>query len=200
VVPAAGAPLLPAIANPGIKVGHRALTSLKTVAFLAHHLIRTSRPLDLPATALTPAILANLHGLKEAQDAYTHPPVIPTLDKIKQIQGHIEDIDAQLLKMLGMVKASLAYITREDVIVLAHNTDPSNNYNTVQEEMVAHMPHAILTRPTVKITLQYGTSYVTRSTIQRHSCGLNDVKGAVTDVRPIWPSPLTTWVMLRMKP
>jgi hypothetical protein len=141
----AGAPLLPEIPNSGIKVGgHRALTNLKTAAFVARHLICTSRPLDQPATVLTPTILASLHGLKEAKEAYTHPPVIPALDKIERIRGHIEDIDTQLLKTLGMAKAPLAYITREIVNVQAHNTDPPMNYTTDSagpEELVARMPH-----------------------------------------------------------
>jgi hypothetical protein len=37
--PAPGAPLH--VQNPGIKVGHSALTNLKTAAFVAPHLIRT---------------------------------------------------------------------------------------------------------------------------------------------------------------
>ncbi len=87
VIPVGGAPLLPAIPSPGIKVGHRALTNLKTAAFVVRHLICTYRPLNLPATVMTPAILASLHGLKEAEDAYkyTHPCVIPTFNKIKRI-------------------------------------------------------------------------------------------------------------------
>jgi hypothetical protein len=123
-------------------VGHRALTNLKTAAFVSCHLVCTSRPLDSPASVLTPLFLASLHGLKEAEDAYTHPPItIPTLDKIDRIRGHIKDIDAQLLKTLGMEKAPLAYVVRENDVVAAHNTDPSNGYATVQEEMVARMPH-----------------------------------------------------------
>jgi hypothetical protein len=90
---------------------------------------------------LTPAILASLIGLKEAEDAYAHPPAIPTLDKIDRIRAHIEDIDAQLLKTLGRAKTPLAYVVRTNEIVLAHNADPSGGYNTVQEEMVARMPH-----------------------------------------------------------
>jgi hypothetical protein len=91
---------------------------------------------------LTPATLAGLHGLKEAEDTYTDPPAIPMLDKIECIRGHIEDIDAQLvLKTIGMAKTPLAYVVREEVIVPPHNQDPSNGDNTVQEEMVARMPH-----------------------------------------------------------
>jgi hypothetical protein len=114
VLPAGRAPLLPPIANPGIKVGHRALTNLKTAAFVARHLIRTSRPLDSPATVLTPAILASLHGLKEAEEAYAPPPKVTILDRVERICIHIEDIDAQLLKTLGMAKTPLAYVVRED--------------------------------------------------------------------------------------
>jgi hypothetical protein len=139
--PAAGGAVPLTIPDPGIKVGHRALTNLKTASFVARHLIRTSRPLDSPSTVLTPAILASLHGLKEAEDAYVHPPAIPTLDKIDRIRGHIEDIDAQLLKTLGMARTPLAYVIRENEAVSAHNLDPSTRYTTVQEEMVARMPH-----------------------------------------------------------
>jgi hypothetical protein len=138
-LPAAGAPLF--VHNPGIKVGHRALTNLKTAAFVARHLIRTSRPLDSPATILTTGFLASLIGLKEAEDAYSHPAAITALEKIDRIRGHLEDIDAQLLRTLGMAKAPLAYVVREEVVVTAHNLDPSNGYMTVQEELVARMPH-----------------------------------------------------------
>jgi hypothetical protein len=134
--PAAGAPLH--VPNPGIKVGHRALTNLKTAAFVARHLIRTSRPLDSPATVLTPGFLAGLIGLKEAEEAYSHPTAIAVLDRIR---AHIEDIDAQLLRTLGLAKAPLAYVVREDADVIAHQLDPSDGYLTVQEELVARMPH-----------------------------------------------------------
>jgi hypothetical protein len=153
----AGAPLLPDIPSPGIKVGHRALTNLKTAAFVARHLIRTSRPLDSPASVLTPAFLTSLHGLKEAKDAYTHPPAIPTLDKIERIRGHIEDIDAQLLKTLGMAKTPLAYVVREDGVVAAHNTDPSNGITPFKKKWWHGCP--ILTHRTVRTILPFGTSY-----------------------------------------
>jgi hypothetical protein len=133
--PAAGAPLH--VPNPGIKVGHRALTNLKTAAFVARHLIRTSRPLDSPATVLTPGFLAGLSGLKEAEEAYSHPTAIAVLDKVDRIRAHIEDIDAQLLRTLGMAKAPLAYVVREDADVIAHQLDPSDGYLSVQEELVA---------------------------------------------------------------
>jgi hypothetical protein len=109
VIPAGGN-ILPPIANPGIKVGHRALTNLKTAAFVARHIIRTSRPVDSPATVLTIANLATLYGLKEAEDAYTAPPAMSILDKIDRIRGHIEDIDSQLLKTLGRAGSPLAYV------------------------------------------------------------------------------------------
>jgi hypothetical protein len=134
-LPAAGAPLH--VQNPGIKVGHWVLTNLKTAAFVARHLIRTSRPLDSPVTVSTPAFLASLIGLKEAKDAYSHPTAITVLDKIDRIKAHIKDIDAQLLRTLGMAKGPLAYVLRENVDVIAHQLDPSDGYITVQEELVA---------------------------------------------------------------
>jgi hypothetical protein len=40
-----------------------------------------------------------------------------------------------------MAKAPLTYIVSSEVNVPAHASDPSNEYTTVQEEMVARMPH-----------------------------------------------------------
>jgi 1,2-phenylacetyl-CoA epoxidase PaaB subunit len=42
------------------------------------------------------------------------------LDKIDRTRGHIKNIDAQLLKTLGMAKAPLAYIIRENMAVRPH--------------------------------------------------------------------------------
>jgi hypothetical protein len=69
---------------------------------------------------LTPAFLVSFRGLKEAEEAYTRPPAIPRLDKVDRIRQHIEDIDAQLLKMLGMTKMPLAYVIREQVAVMLY--------------------------------------------------------------------------------
>jgi hypothetical protein len=124
-----------------VKVGHRALNNLRTAAFVAHHIVCTSRSLDTPVSVLIPAFLAGFRGLKEAEEAYTHPPAIPKLDKVDRIRQHIEDIDAQLLKTLGMAKTPLADVVREQVAVTPSNADPSTNYTIVQEEMVARMPH-----------------------------------------------------------
>jgi hypothetical protein len=63
------------------------------------------------------------------------------LDKIDRIRTHIEDINAQILRTLGVAKAPLAYVVREDVDVVAHQLDPPDGYITVQEELVARMPH-----------------------------------------------------------
>jgi hypothetical protein len=40
-----------------------------------------------------------------------------------------------------MAKAPLAYVVREDVDVVPHQLDPPDGYITVQEELVARMPH-----------------------------------------------------------
>jgi hypothetical protein len=161
VIPGQGAALLPPITNPGIKVGHRALTNLKVAAFIARHLIRTSRPLDSPATALTTANIARFKGLKEAEDAYTHPPAIPTLDKIDRIRSHIEDIDAQLHKTLGMAKVPLAYVVRDSVLVQPHANNPVIGY----PECRIRIPHF------VKTTLLSGISFVIQSMTQKRSLG-----------------------------
>jgi hypothetical protein len=80
-------------------------------------------------------------GLKKAEDAYTEPDALPALNRIDCIREHIENLDSQLLKTLGMAKTPLAYVVRSDEIVPSIAGDPATDYATVQEEMVAWMPH-----------------------------------------------------------
>ena len=131
----------PDIPNPGIKVSHWALTNLKNTAFFACHLIHMFRPIYFPSTDLVTSSIAYFSGINQAEDAYTNLLGIPTLNKIYCIKNQIEDIDAQLLKNIGIAKAPLAWVVRADVSVPAHSTDPSNEYNTVHQEMVEIMPH-----------------------------------------------------------
>jgi hypothetical protein len=49
-------------------------------------------------------------GLKNAKDAYTKPDAPPVLEWIKRIRKHTENLDAHLLKTLGMAKTPLVYI------------------------------------------------------------------------------------------
>jgi hypothetical protein len=129
------------IPNPGINVGHRAVTNLKLAAFVARHNIRTSRPMDNPVAMLALANIQPFIGLKTAEDDYSEPSALPVLERIEQIRDHIENLDSQLLKTLGMAKTPLAYVVRKDENVLPSNQDPSVDYPTIQEEMVAQMPH-----------------------------------------------------------
>ena len=76
--------------------------------------------------------LTNLVGLKEAEAAYTQPPAIPKLDKVERILRYLKDIDAHLLKKLGMSKTTLAYVVREQVMIIPSSNDLSGEYLTVK--------------------------------------------------------------------
>jgi hypothetical protein len=80
-------------------------------------------------------------GLKTAEDNYEIPATMPVLERIKQIRERIENIDSHLLKTLGAAITPLAYVVRTDVHVVPSAQDPTTNYPTIQEEMVAWMPH-----------------------------------------------------------
>jgi hypothetical protein len=129
------------IPNPGINIGHRAVTNLKLAAFVVRHYERTSRPLDNPAATLGINNLRSFISLKNAEDAYTDPDSPPVLEKVERIRDHIENLDSHLLKTLGMAKAPLAYIVRPTDVVPPSAQDLPNNYDTIQEEMVSRMPH-----------------------------------------------------------
>jgi hypothetical protein len=131
----------PTIPNPGINVGHRAVTNLKLAAFVARHYYRTSRPMDNPIATLAPNHIRTFRGLKTAEDDYKVPDALPLLEKIERIRDHIENIDSHLLKTLGMAKTPLGYVVRTNVIVPPTAQDPPTDYATVQEEMMARMPH-----------------------------------------------------------
>jgi hypothetical protein len=73
-----------------------------------------------------------------------HPDPFPILEKIDQIRAQIQNIDSHLLKTFGMAKTPLSYIIRVDTMVPPNAQDPATDYATVQEEMVAQMPHTHL--------------------------------------------------------
>jgi hypothetical protein len=100
--------------------------------------------MDNPVQLLAPQNIQSFLGLKHAEDAYTEPIAVPLLERIEKIRDHIENIDSHLLKTLGMAKTPLAYVVRPEVAVTPSLQDPPNNYGTIQEEMVARMPHTHL--------------------------------------------------------
>jgi hypothetical protein len=105
----AAPPIPPRIPNPGLNVGHRATTNLKLAAFVAHF-IRTSRPMNNPVATLAANNLCSFVGLKNVEDAYTEPDGLPIIERIERIRDHIENIDAHLLKTLGMARVPLSYV------------------------------------------------------------------------------------------
>ena len=62
-------PVPPTIPNPGVNIGHRAVTNLKLGAFVTRHYIRTFRPMDNPVQLLALNHIQTFLGLKNAEDA-----------------------------------------------------------------------------------------------------------------------------------
>jgi hypothetical protein len=135
----------PTIPNPGINVGHCAITNLKLSTFVARHYAHTLRPMDNPVATLAPNNIRSFVGLKNAKDVYTEPDALPLLEKINRIRNHIKNIGSHLLKTLGMAKTPLSYVVRDDKTVPPSAQDPSLDYTTIQEEMVVQMPHTHIT-------------------------------------------------------
>jgi hypothetical protein len=117
------------------------VANLKLAAFVPQHYQRTSCPMDAPANTLHPNNIQPFIGLKNAEEAYMATNAPPVLERIRQTHEHIENLDAHLLKTLGMTKTPLAYVTQEDKQVLLAAFDPAVDYATVQEEMIAQMDH-----------------------------------------------------------
>ena len=138
-----GVPLF--VANPGETVGAMAEKSLKQTIYFVPHRIRISRP--CPPPALTLANVRRLYQLTADETSYVEPDKPSKLLKVTatKLREKMEDLESYFVKCLGTTKIPLAYVTRNDALVLPAATDLPTNYPTDIDEMVARAPHGTAT-------------------------------------------------------
>ena len=136
--PDAGAQGEPAmICNHGQGVSARAENNLKLCCYFIRHRERISR---VTADQIT---LANVHALRDVRDAeinhVDHEPM-PKLMDSKNWPKMMEGIVEYLRGCLGVTKIPLSYVVRDHVEAPPKANDPETNYDTPQDEMIAHVP------------------------------------------------------------
>ena len=132
----AGAPA--EIPNPGINVSLRAETNLKLAGWFLKHRTRVSRPKT--SVSIT---LQNVRALKEyksTESSWESPAETPTIN-YSDWPKTMEAIMEYLRACPGTTKIPLAYVVRDSQEVVDNNEDPPENYETVQDEIIARASH-----------------------------------------------------------
>ena len=132
----AGAPAM--IYDPGVSVSLRAENNLKLACYWLRHNVRVSR--DATPAMITLVSIRSVQGLRDSETAHENPDVVPKID-MKDWPKTIEAIEEYFRNYLGETGIPLAYVVRKEENVPA-NPDPSANYDTAMDEMIARAPHA----------------------------------------------------------
>ena len=136
--PDAALPNQPAmVPNQGLMVSMKAENNLKLACYYLHHHKRMSRMTI--AAQITLDDVCGIHDLKLQQDSHKDPVDTPNIN-MKDWAKTMEDLREYLCGHLGITKVPLSYVVRENEAVLDEADDPSTNYSTVYEEMVARAP------------------------------------------------------------
>ena len=137
MVPGAG-PGAPQVQNPGVQVNQRAEGHMKLMAFYLRHQYRVSRSVT-PAD-ITLDSIRTVRELRDFESTYKVPTDnLPTINA-KDWPKTMETIDEYLRSYLGERKIPLAYVIRKNTAI-PDGADPSTNYPTIQDEMIARAPH-----------------------------------------------------------
>ena len=123
--------------DPGVKVSARAEENLKLVVYLIKHLDRTQRPVVLRDFTL--ASIRRLTKQREAETQSVSPEQPPKLNP-KDWPKMFEAIEEYLRQFRGTTGVPLSYVVRKDLVPAVNLLDPSSNYATLDEEMIARAP------------------------------------------------------------
>jgi uncharacterized membrane protein YgcG len=157
--------------DPGIVVSPLAERNLSLAAFWLKHLVRVSR---LPV--LTMATEEALKGWIERK-RYEQDWTAPTEDKpkidTKDWYRTLENFRNYLSRYPGATKIPLAYVVRDKVEVEPEDHDLSEDYQSVEQEMIYRAPHG---------TETYARDNTKVHQLLRSICEAN--KEAITTIRP----------------
>jgi hypothetical protein len=113
-------------------------SNLKLASYYLRHQERIGRMVDYADVDL--ANVRNLRDLKQYEKDHVDPTTEPTIDT-KDWLATMEAIEEWLrVGHLGVNKVPLAYVVRKEKDGPASAGDPSANYKTVIDEMIAHAP------------------------------------------------------------
>jgi hypothetical protein len=121
----------------GESISMIAESNLKLASYYLRHQERIGRVVDYAAITLDSVRI--LRDLKQYEKDHVDPTVEPTIDT-KDWSATMDAIVEWLRGHLGVNKVPLAYVVRKEQEVPASADDPSTNYETVADEMIARAP------------------------------------------------------------
>jgi hypothetical protein len=127
----------PLVANPGHSVSIRADTNLHLAVFYLRHQAWISRIVAPASVALT--VVRRLRSTNEYEENFKVTAEQPVINK-KDRPTTMEAIRELFGSVLGETGVPVASVVRENVEI-PPDTDPSEGYITVAEEMIARAPH-----------------------------------------------------------
>eukprot|EP00978_Attheya_sp_CCMP212_P030280 scaffold110730_cov59-Attheya_sp.AAC.3 len=135
IAAAAGQPA--AVYATGESISMIAESNLKLASYYLRHQERIGRTVTYTGVDL--ATVRVLHDLKQYEKDHVDPVTEPTVGT-KDWSATIEAIEEWLRGHLSVNKVPLAYVVRKEMGVPASADDPSADYKTVIDEMIAHAP------------------------------------------------------------
>jgi hypothetical protein len=130
------------VQNLGVQVNQCAQGHMKLMAFYLRHQYRVSCTVT-PADITFLDFIRTVRELRDFESTYKAPtdnlPTINTKNRSKTM----ETIDEYLRSYLGERKIPLAYVIRKNVAI-PEGADPSTNYPTIQDEIIARAPHTVV--------------------------------------------------------
>jgi hypothetical protein len=121
----------------GESISMIAESNLKLASYFLRHQERISRTVVYADVTLDG--VRALRDLKQYEKDHVDPTAEPTIDT-KDWSATMEGIEEWLRGHLGVNKVPLSYVVRREKDVVASADDPSANYDTVIDEMIARAP------------------------------------------------------------
>jgi hypothetical protein len=122
----------------GLKVSLRAENNLKLCVYFLKHMERVQR---VPtAASITLEVVHVYREQHRYEDSFKKTAVEPE-NNDKYWPWTMESIREYLAAQYGAKWSTLDYVIRQEVEVKPHASDPSDNYDTVDLEMTARVPH-----------------------------------------------------------
>ena len=124
------------IQDPGVAITPRAETNLKLMVYYLRYRTRVSRPKKEHLITLESVRGMKDHHRWEKDHKQVEAPKINP----KDWPSTIDSIEEYLRGCLGVTKIPLAYVIRDNMDVAADADDPTDNYESKQEELIARAP------------------------------------------------------------
>jgi hypothetical protein len=130
---------LPQIRNPGRHVSARAEKNMKLTSYFLRHQDHCSRTAQ--AAEITLLLIRPMTELINHEKAHDNPDEPSKYDDQKKMVAFLEIFQNYVTQYHGETHIPLSYLIRTAVLPEPEQTDPSTNYNSVEEEMINRAPH-----------------------------------------------------------